>query len=41
MNEYQKKYKEQSIMQMSQGELLILAFDEAIKCLKQADLALG
>ena len=41
MNEYQKKYKEQSIMQMSQGELLILTFDEAIKCLKQADLALG
>ena len=40
MNEYQKKYKEQSIMQLSQGELLILTFDEAIKCLKQADLAL-
>ncbi len=40
MNEYQKKYKEQSIMQMSQGELLILTFDEAIKCLKQADIAL-
>ena len=31
MKEYQKKYQEQSIMQMSQGELLVLTFDEAIK----------
>ena len=35
MNDYQKKYLEQSIMQMSQGELLVLTYDEAIKCLKK------
>jgi flagellar protein fliS len=40
MNDYQKKYLEQSIMQMSQGELLVLTFDEAIKNLKKANLAL-
>ena len=40
MNEYQKKYQDQSIMQMSQGELLVLTFDEAIKCLKKAEIAL-
>ena len=40
MNDYQKKYLEQSIMQMSQGELLVLTFDEAIKSLKKANLAL-
>ena len=40
MNDYQKKYLEQSIMQMSQGELLVLTFDEAIKCLKKATFAL-
>ena len=40
MNEYQKKYQEQSIMQMSQGELLVLTFDEAIKSLKLAESAL-
>ena len=40
MKEYQKKYQEQSIMQMSQGELLVLTFDEAIKNLKKANLAL-
>ena len=39
MNEYQKKYQDQSIMQMSQGELLVLTFDEAIKCLKKAEIA--
>ena len=37
MNEYQKKYQDQSIMQMSQGELLVLTFDEAIKCLALED----
>ena len=40
MNDYQKKYLEQSIMQMSQGELLVLTFDEAIKNLKKANFAL-
>ena len=40
MNDYQKKYLEQSVMQMSQGELLVLTFDEAIKNLKKANLAL-
>ena len=40
MNDYQKKYLEQSIMQMSQGELVVLTFDEAIKNLKKANLAL-
>ena len=40
MNDYQKKYLEQSIMQMSQGELLVLTYDEAIKCLKKANFAL-
>lgn len=40
MKEYQKKYQEQSIMQMSQGELLVLTFDEAIKSLKLAEIAL-
>ena len=40
MNDHQKKYLEQSIMQMSQGELLVLTFDEAIKSLKKANLAL-
>lgn len=40
MNEYQKKYQDQSIMQMSQGELLVLTYDEAIKCLKKAEIAL-
>ena len=40
MKEYQKKYQEQSIMQMSQGELLVLTFDEAIKSLKLAEFAL-
>ena len=40
MKEYQKKYQEQSIMQMSQGELLVLPFDEAIKSLKLAEFAL-
>lgn len=40
MNDYQKKYLEQSIMQMSPGELLVLTFDEAIKNLKKANFAL-
>ena len=40
MNDYQKKYLEQSSMQMSQGELLVLTFDEAIKNLKKANFAL-
>ena len=40
MKEFQKKYQEQSIMQMSQGELLILTYDEAIKSLRLAEIAL-
>lgn len=38
-NGYQQ-YKEQSVMTMTQGELLLLLYDELLKRLKRADLAL-
>ncbi len=38
MNGYQQ-YKEQSVMTMTRGELLVLLYDELIKRLKRADLA--
>ncbi len=38
-NGYQQ-YKEQSIMTMTQGELLLLLYDELLKRLKRAELAL-
>jgi flagellar protein FliS len=38
-NGYQQ-YKQQSVMTMTQGELLILLYDEFIKRLKRSDLAL-
>lgn len=40
MSGYQKKYLEQSIYQMSPGELLLLTYDEAIKSLKKAEIFL-
>lgn len=39
MNPY-KKYKDKSIEGMSQGELLVTLYDESIKDLKRAQLAL-
>lgn len=36
-----QQYKEQSINTMTQGELLLLLYDELIKRLTQAELALG
>ena len=39
MNPYQK-YKNQSVESMSQGELLIMVYDEAIKDMKRAGMAL-
>ncbi len=39
MNGYQQ-YKEQSIMTMTQGEMLLLLYDELTKRLVRADLAL-
>lgn len=39
VNGYQQ-YKEQSIMTMTQGELLLLLYDELLKRLKRAELAL-
>jgi flagellar protein FliS len=39
MNPYQK-YKSQSVESMSQGELLIMVYDEAIKDMKRAGMAL-
>ncbi len=35
------QYKEQSINTMTQGELLLLLYDELVKRLTQAELALG
>lgn len=35
------QYKEQSIYTMTQGELLLLLYDELVKRLTQAELALG
>lgn len=35
-----RQYKEQSVMTMTQGELLLLLYDELLKRLKRADLAL-
>lgn len=40
MNEYQKKYQEQTIYQMSPAELLLLTYEEGIKCLKKAQYLL-
>lgn len=34
------KYKEQTVMTMTQGELLIVLYDELLKRLKRAELAL-
>ncbi|MBA4698862.1 MAG: flagellar export chaperone FliS [Ruminococcus sp.] len=39
-NGYQQ-YKEQSVMTMTQGELLLLLYDELLKRLKRAEIALG
>lgn len=39
MNGYQQ-YKEQSIMTMTPGELLLMLYDELLKRLKRADIAL-
>ncbi|MGC4019602.1 MAG: flagellar export chaperone FliS [Muricomes sp.] len=39
MNGYQQ-YKEQSIMTMTQGELLLLLYDELMKRLKRSEIAL-
>lgn len=39
VNGYQQ-YKEQSVMTMTQGELLLLLYDELLKRLKRAGLAL-
>lgn len=36
-----QQYKEQSINTMTQGELLLLLYDELVKRLTQAELALG
>ncbi len=36
-----QQYKEQSILTMTKGELLIVLFDELIKRLKRAEIALG
>lgn len=36
-----QRYKEQSINTMTQGELLLLLYDELVKRLTQAELALG
>lgn len=35
-----RQYKEQSVMTMTKGELLILLYDELLKRLKRAELAL-
>lgn len=35
-----RQYKEQSVMTMTQGELLLLLYDELMKRLKRAELAL-
>lgn len=39
MNGYQQ-YKEQSVMTMTQGEMLLLLYDEILKRLKRAEIAL-
>lgn len=36
-----QQYKEQSVNTMTQGELLLLLYDELVKRLTQAELALG
>lgn len=35
-----RQYKEQSVMTMTKGELLLMVYDELLKRLKRADLAL-
>ena len=40
MRDYQR-YREDSLNTMTQGELLLLLYDELVKRLKQADLDLG